>query len=371
MKTVFKGARVWREDRTWMENCSVLIEDETVLSVGEAAADADTVIDAAGYSILPGLVDVHTHGRSGYDFCDATEEQMALMQRDYARRGVTSVFATLASATQSEWLRSIDRIQNCDFEGIHFEGRYLDFAKRGAHASKLLVPLNAAELGQILSRVRIPCHISAALELDADGSFSAEALAHGATLGLGHTSASAEEARTAIKRGATSFTHLFNAMPPLHHREGGAVSVALNGEGYGELIVDGIHICPDMVRLAYKCLGADRTVLITDSMSGTGCPDGNYSIAGMPVILKDGKALTTEGALAGSTLDLWNGVKNLMAFAGIPLEEAVACATLNPARMVGIDGGVGSIAPGKRADLLLVNAQNEICRVFRRGREVK
>ncbi len=371
MKTLLVGGRVWSADRTWKENCAILVEDGKICEIGCRDTDADEVIEAVGYTVLPGLVDVHTHGRAGYDFCDANEAQMRLMQADYARHGVTSVFATLASATYSEWLRSIKSIQKCDFEGIHFEGRYLDFAKRGAHAPSLLVPLDANELNEILSHVTIPCHISAALELDTDGSFSACARRFGATLGIGHTSATAAEARLAIKRGATSFTHLFNAMPPLHHREGGPVAVALNGEGYGEIIADGIHICPEMVRLAYRCLGKDRTVLITDSMSGTGCPDGNYSIAGMPVILKDGKALTTEGALAGSTLDLWTAVQNLMQFASIPLEDAIACATINPARMVGIDGQVGSIAVGKRADLLLVNAQNEICRIWRRGEEIR
>ncbi len=372
MKTLICGGRVWNEDHGFLQNCSVLIEDDTILALGAAcdAYTADAVIDATGYTLLPGLVDVHTHGRIGFDFCDASAAEMAEMQADYARHGVTSVFATLASDTQEGWLRAIRAIEENDYAGIHLEGRYLNFAKRGAHAADLLVPLDAEELDGILSHIHIPCHITAAFELDADGSFTACALKNGATLGLGHTGANAREARLAVERGVTSFTHLFNTMPPLHHRDGGAVVVALNGGGYGELIVDGIHICPDMVKLAYRALGAEHTVLITDSMSGTGCPDGNYSIAGMPVILKDGRALTTEGALAGSTLNLWDGVRNLMQFAGIDLGDAVACATINPARMVGIDHTVGSIAPGKRADLVWINDQNELCRVYRRGSEI-
>ena len=372
MKTLMEGGRVFSSDRAFLQNCPILIEDGRIVAVGDAcrAYEADERIDATGFTVLPGLVDVHTHGRIGFDFCGATEEQMRLMKADYARHGVTSVMATLASGTREEWLYAIDAIQSCGFDGIHFEGRYLNSAKRGAHAAHLLSDLNAEELEFFLSRVHVPCHVSAALELDADGSFSQKALACGATLGLGHTCATADEARLAIKRGATSFTHLFNAMPPLHHREGGAVSVALNGGGYGEIIADGVHICPDMVRLAYRCLGADKTVLITDSMAGTGCPDGDYSIAGMPVVVKDGKALTVEGAIAGSTLNLWDGVKNLMSMAGIGLADAVACATVNPARMVGIDGEVGSIAAGRRADILFVNGENEICRVFVGGREL-
>ena len=320
--------------------------------------------------ILPGLVDVHTHGRSGFDFNLATTEQMKTMKEDYARHGVTSVFATLASATKEEWRASLNSIVESGYEGVHFEGRYLNPAKRGAHAERLLVPLDANDLAEALRDIPIPCHVSAALELDVDGFFAQKAIELGATLALGHTNATAAEARLALERGATAFTHLYNCMPPLHHRMGGAVSVALTGNAYGELIADGIHICPEMIALGYRCLGKDKTVLITDSMSATGCPDGEYSIAGMPVAVKNGKALTVEGALAGSTLNLWDGVRNLMAFANVPLSDAIAAATLNPARMVGIDDLVGSIDPGKRADLLFVNDKTELCEVLYQGRSV-
>jgi len=369
MKHLLIGGRVWRADHTFTENCPVLIENKRLLAVGSstAAYTADHITDVTGMTVLPGLVDVHTHGRAGFDFNDATAEQMRLMRADYAKHGVTSVMATLASDTKEGWLRSVKLIEECGYAGIHFEGRYLNCAKKGAHAEHLLTPLDPADLEECLSAVHIPCHVSAALELDTDGAFAKKAIEMGSTLGIGHTMATAEEARTAIARGATSFTHLFNAMPPLHHREGGAVSVALCGGGYGELIADGVHICPDMVRLAYRCLGKDRTVLITDSMAGTGCPDGEYTIAGMPVVVKNGRALTTGGVIAGSTLNLWDGVKNLMTFADVSLADAIACATVNPARMVGIDKSVGSIDEGKRADLLLVNAEMDLCRVMHCG----
>ena len=372
MKRLIKGARVWNEDRTFSPSCAVLIEDERIAAIGSLCDEitADEVIDASGLTLLPGLVDVHTHGRIGFDFCDASAEQMRQMKKDYERLGVTSVMATLASAPMEDWHRAIANAEEAGFAGIHFEGRYLNPSKKGAHAIELLAKPSAEELQDLLKRVSLPCHVSAALELDEDGSFAACALENGATLGIGHTAATAKQAELALARGATSFTHLFNAMPPLHHRDGGAVSVALCGGGYGELIADGVHVCPEMIRLAYRCLGKDKTVLITDSMSGTGCPDGNYSIAGMPVIVKDGRALTEDGVIAGSTLNLWDGVKNLMEFAKIPMEDAVACATVNPARMVGIDQEVGSIKEGKYADLLLVNAGGEICRVIKRGADV-
>lgn len=369
MKRLLQGGRIWSPQAGFSESCEVLIEENRIAAIGNCdGKDFDAeIINAEGMMILPGLIDVHTHGRAGYDFSAATDAQMQEMKKDYAKHGVTTLFPTLASATLSEWDRAIQAVQRNGFAGVHLEGRYLNPSKRGAHAPELLAPLDARELEGILKTIRIPCHISAALELDADGSFAKVALENGATLGLGHTAASAQEARAAIARGATSFTHLFNAMPPLHHREGGAVSVALTGDAYCELIVDGHHICPDMVSLAWHCIGRDRLVLISDSMEATGCPDGEYAIAGQPAYVKNGIALTAEGVLAGSTLNLWDGVKNLMRFASIPLEDAIACATVNPARMVGIFDRVGSIELGKQADLLLVDDALNLCGVIQNG----
>ncbi len=372
MRRLFRGGHVWKNDHSFEPNCSVLIEDGKILSVGAdcPVCAADEILDANGLFVLPGLVDVHTHGRAGFDFSTATREQMLLMKADYARRGVTSLFPTLASATVADWLRAISDIQACGYDGIHLEGRYLNPTKRGAHAPELLAPLDASELDRVLSAIDLPCHLSAAFELDGDGSFSACAKQHGATMGLCHTAATALEAKLAIERGVTAFTHLFNAMPPLHHREGGAVSVGLTSDAWVELIADGLHICPDMIALTWRCKSPDRVVLITDSMEATGCPDGEYAIAGQRVTVKNGRAETDDGALAGSTLNLWQGVKNLMQFASVPLEDAIACATLNPARMVGIDKTVGSITPDRRADLLLVDENLCIREVFAAGERI-
>lgn len=368
VKILFKGGNVLAPNGT-LASTDVLVDGERIAAIGEvcAAHDPDQTLDLSGKLLLPGLVDAHTHGRAGFDFQTATAAEMQTMKAAYAKTGVTSIFPSLASGTVEEWLTAIERIEACGFDGVHLEGRYLNAAKRGAHPTQFLAPLNAAELDSILDRVHIPCHVSAAWELDTDGSFAAVAKRHGATMGLAHTMATADEARLAIERGAISFTHLFNAMPPLHHREGGAVCVALCGGGFGELIVDGLHVCPDMIALAWRCLGPDRTVLVTDSMQGTGCADGEYTIAGQPVLLKNGRAVTLDGALAGSTLNLWDGVKNLMRFAGATLGEAASCASRNPARMLGINDLVGTVEVGKRADLLIVdpiklNIEAVLCR---------
>ena len=319
-------------------------------------------ISAEGAYLFPGLIDAHTHGRAGYDFNTATEEQLEDMSFAYLERGITSVAPTLASATLDELCNTVKRIENASkrvqgaaFVAHHLEGRYLNVSKRGAHNANLIAPLIPDELDVLFSDASLPIHISAAFELDTDGEFAKRALSLGATLGLGHTCATYDQALKAEANGVTSYTHLMNAMPPLHHREGGAVLRALTGDKFCEVICDGIHICPEMVEMIYKMVGSARLVLISDSMEATGCPDGRYTIAGMPVNVSDGRAYTTDGALAGSTLSLFVAVLNLADFCRIPIETAMLCATVNPARMLGIYDSVGSVTVGKRADMCVVD----------------
>lgn len=370
---LIEHGRVLLGDR-FLSDCPILLKGTDIAAIGTEIGDlpADTPrYNADGLTVLPGLVDMHTHGRAGFDFTTANRDQMASMKRDYAAHGVTTVFATLASATKAEWLRAISDIQACGYDGIHLEGRYLNPLKRGAHHPSLLVPLDPNDLADCLEPIKVPCHISAAYELDTDGRFAACAKAHGATLGLGHTNATAKETQTAIARGVRCMTHLYNAMPPLHHREGGAVCAALTTDVWTELIADGLHVCPDMIRLTYEVKGCAHLILITDSMEATGCPDGTYAIAGQPVVVRNGRAETADGALAGSTLNLWQAVKNLMHMTGAPLEDAVRCATVNPARATEVFDRVGSLEVGKRADLLFVNDALEIDSVIANGTPVR
>ena len=365
-----RNARVLTPDRTWANDCPVTFRDGKIIAVGDPVP-ADEIIDLRGHFLAPGLLDMHTHGRIGYDFATATAEQMREAHADYARHGVTAVFATLASATPAEWLTAIDRIREAGYEGIHFEGRYLNPKKRGAHAPELLAAPRADDLARFLDRVRIPCHVTAALELDEDGSFASLCRERGATLALGHTNATFAEAQTALRRGATCFTHLCNAMPPLHHREGGPICAALTSpDAYAELIVDGMHVVPEMVDLLWRVLGPDRLVLITDSLSPAGKGDGNYTSAGLPIVVRNGRAETLDGVLAGSTLDLWTAVRNLMKFTGASLADALTCASRNPARAVGLDDIFGSVAVGCRADLIAVADDLSLAAVWQAGRRV-
>ena len=370
MKALLKNASVWCSDHSFSFGADVLICDGKIEKIEKNIDEyADKVYNLDGKYLVPGFVDAHTHGRAGYDFNTATADEMKKMKRDYILHGVTSPIPTLASDTLSGWQASMEKICDVGFDGIHFEGRYLNEKKKGAHASHLLEPPSADEIEKIISAVDIPAHMTIAPELDGGDEAILRATSLGATVGIGHTNATAEETRHALKIGATSFSHLFNAMPQLHHREGGVVCVALMGGVYSELIVDGIHVCPDMVALAYASIGADKIVLITDSMAGTGCPDGEYSIAGGRVTVKNGRATTLDGTIAGSTLNMLDAVKNLVKFTGATIGDAIACATKNPAQMLGIYDKIGSVEKGKIANLLVLDENIDICNVIYNGIE--
>lgn len=364
---LLKNAFVYRNDCRTFKNADILVENGIIREVGNINVEERDIIDLDGAAVVPGLVDVHSHGRAGFDFVVADKEALSKMAKDYARHGVTTVMPTLASAPFEEMLRAVSRINDfnadrgeADFCGVHLEGRYLNPKRRGAHAECYLSELNPDELENEVFRMCKALQISAAFELDSDGSFAKKAKKIGATLSLGHTDATYEEALLAEENGVCAYTHLFNAMPPLHHRSGGAICAALTGNKFAEIICDGIHIAPEMIRFAYSMLGYNRTVLISDSMEATGCPDGEYNIAGNPATVRDGIALTPDGALAGSTLTLDLAVNNLMDFCNVPLTEAILCATENPARQIGIFDSRGSIDVGKRADMLILSSKDRL-----------
>ena len=378
MKLLLKNVNVYHSGSMRFFAGAVYAEDGVICGVypeGDALPDAPDVqvIDGEGMYLAPGLVDMHTHGIAGGDFISADSEMLAKMARAYLRGGVTSVMPTLASAPVADMQAAIVRINEADccdvFCGVHLEGRYLNPAKRGAHAPHLLDAPDPDELETLIDTVEGAVHVSAAFELDEDGAFASRALSKGATLGLAHTTANYAQAKQAIARGVNNFTHLFNAMPPLHHRDGGAVCAAFDSDAYAELIADGVHVSPEMVALAYRNK-KEKLVLITDSMEATDCADGEYSIAGMPVTVKDGRAVTHDGAIAGSTLHLLDGVKNLSRFANIPFEQALYCATMAPAKAIGMGEEIGEIEIGKPADMLLLDGDFKLCRVFKGGREI-
>lgn len=365
------NARVWHADGGFAPG-EIFVRGGRIVP---PYAAPDTV-DAGGALLCPGLVDIHTHGRLGGDFCAAAEGKLREMAADYARHGVTALLPTLASDTPENWKKALNRLakSGCEgFVGVHLEGRWLSPEKRGAHALSLLAKPAAGELAEFAAASPLPIRkVTFAPELDEGGQFLAACRVLGAHASVGHTNADYAGAMAALEGGADSFTHLFNAMPPLHHRAGGPVAAALTTGAYAELICDGLHVAPEVVRLIYAAKGSEKLILISDSMEGTGCPDGEYAIAGEPAILKDGVARTPSGALAGSTLNLLQGVQNLAAFCGIPFGKALISATVTPAKSLGLEADLGTLTPGAAANFFLL--ENETAKlpkeVFCRGEKL-
>lgn len=382
MKKLFCDGMIYDTDSRRFVRADVLIDDGRIARIEEEVdiLEADEIVDCTGKYLIPGLVDVHTHGRAGYDFNTADEDAITKMRTSYAKAGTTTVMATLASAPTELLNASIKAISNSRIEsegratvaGTHLEGRYLNIKRRGAHALSLLAELDADEVGALVdSMLPLPIHVSAAYELD-DGHFTEALLSRGVTLGLAHSDATYDEAMNFVTRGGRSFTHTFNAMRPMHHREPGNASAALLSDAYSEIICDGEHVHPAMVQMLSRLKPDGKLVLITDSMEATGCEDGEYSIAGQRVYVVNGKAVNEEGALAGSTLDMFTALKNYMKFCSLTIEEAIPAATSNPASMVGIDNVCGSIKEGLRADIIILDSKTElsICDVYAAGGKV-
>jgi N-acetylglucosamine-6-phosphate deacetylase len=369
MTTIIKNGHVYDTVLKRFSEKDIEIRDGIIVSVRENIPCDGVTVDCTGKYVIPGLVDVHTHGRAGCDFNTADAAQCLYMRRKYAQAGTTTVMATLASAPMEAFLDSAEAVGKnrdetpglCTIAGIHLEGRYLNPKRRGAHAPELLHAPDTEELDMLMDRMSpLPFHVSAAYELEGGEQFLLHALSRGATCGLAHTDATYGQAERYADLGVTSFTHTFNAMRGIHHREPGcAVASLMDDRVYTELICDGHHVHPAMIKLAAKLKDPDKLVLITDSLEAAGSPDGEYNIAGMPVTVKDGIALTPDGALAGSTLDLFSGLLNFMSFTGMELEQALPFATINPARMVRADGRCGSLSEGKRADFIIIDSRDK------------
>lgn len=336
--------------------------------------DAETV-DVQGATILPGLVDLHFHGCAGHDFCEGTKEAFEAIERYELCHGIT-VISPATMTLPEERLRKIcaeaaayAKESEC-LKGIYLEGPFLSEAKKGAQNSaylrlpdiELLRGLNAKAEGLI----RI-----VAIAPEQKGAIACmEACAKQFRFSVAHTTADYAACARAMQTGAKQVTHLFNAMPPFTHREPGVIGAAFDHGADVELISDGVHVDACAVRMAFRLFGEEHVILISDSMMAAGMPDGMYELGGQAVTVRGKRAVLSDGTIAGSVTNLYDCMVTAIRM-GIPAEAAVRAATSNPAAALGIDTDYGSIAVGKKADLLVVNDDWELQRVYKHGREVR
>ena len=365
---IIKSGKVFQEDGSFLEQ-TLYVNAHRLVDKAEYQDDGE-IIDAEGLLVLPGLVDIHSHGAAGEDFSDGNPEGLKKILRYERSCGITSYCPTSMTFPKERLRQIFASIKGAQTEegakvvGINMEGPFLDPAKKGAHVEKWIAAPDVAfvrELNQdVDGLVRL---VTLAPNMDGAEEFIKE-MHEEVCISLGHTAADYDCASRAMKLGAHHVTHLYNAMQPFGHRAPGLIGAAMDDpECMVEMICDGYHIHPSAVRAAFRMFGPERVILISDSMRATGMENGTYELGGQEVTVKDRKAVLKDGTLAGSATNLYGCMCKAVEF-GIPLEQAIMAATANPARSIGIFDRVGSIRIGKQADLLLVSKNLELKRVI-------
>lgn len=379
MRTLITGGTLLTPHQTLPQH--TLIVEGTQISGLEPhsvrAGPDDVVIDAQGMWVAPGLIDVHVHGSTGYDTMDATPEALHTMARFFAQHGVTGYLPTTGAAPTAATWAAIENVAQCPQPqdgahhlGIHLEGPYLSAEHKGAQPVEHLRDANAAEYGAWFASgvVRL---MTIAPERKGALACIEQGVAQGVEFAIGHSGATYEQVLEAADRGLRQATHTFNGMLGLHHREPGTVGAVLTDDRiYAQVIADGIHLHPAVVKLLVRAKGVGRTILITDAIRATGLPDGEYDLLGFKVTVRDGIPRNEAGSLAGSTLTMDVGVRNLMAFAGLSLNEALMTATSTPAEALGWAGRKGVLAVGADADVILLDADLNVRLTMVAGRVV-
>ncbi|MFD8911141.1 N-acetylglucosamine-6-phosphate deacetylase [Streptomyces sp. NPDC059575] len=375
---VLTGARVVLPTGV-VDDGRVSVEGTRITAAGpaEAAAPAPAgaeMLDASGHWLVPGFVDLHNHGGGGASFAGGSAEDALTAVRTHRAHGTT----TLVASTVTDDLDLLARragllgelAEQGEIAGIHFEGPFISPCRKGAHSEALLRDPDPAEVRKLLDAARGQARmVTLATELPG-GLDSVRLLAEqGVIAAVGHTDASYEQTVEAIDAGATVATHLFNAMPPLGHRAPGPITALLEDERVTvELIDDGVHLHPAALQLAFHHAGADRVAFITDAMDAAGVGDGRYLLGPLEVEVSDGVARLVEGgSIAGSTLTLDRAFRRAVTVDRLPVTDVVTALSANPARLLGLSDRIGSLEPGKDADLVLLDAEFAVKGVMRRG----
>ncbi|MCX4823995.1 N-acetylglucosamine-6-phosphate deacetylase [Streptomyces sp. NBC_01142] len=368
--TVLAGARVVLPTGV-VENGRVIVEGRKI--VGAAPADAPAR-DLSGHWVVPGFVDIHNHGGGGASFTSGGAEDVLKGVATHREHGTTTLVASTVTgemdflAHRAGFLSEL--VEQGDLAGIHFEGPFISPCRKGAHSEELLRDPDPAEVRKLIDAARGTARmVTLATELPG-GIDSVRLLAeHGVIAAIGHTDATYEQTVEAIDAGATVATHLFNAMPALGHRAPGPIAALLEDERITvELINDGTHLHPAALELAFHRAGAGRVAFITDAMDAAGFGDGRYELGPLAVEVKDGVARLVEGgSIAGSTLTLDTAFRRAATIDRLPVEDIVRAISANPAKLLGMYDTVGSLEPGKDADLVVLDATFTLKGVMRKG----
>ena len=344
----------------------------------EVPADAQ-IVDAKGQKIVPGFIDIHTHGAVGVDVNAATKEDLAKIGRFFASNGTTAWLGSVLTDTQEQTQWCLEQfnqyyedpaVDSAELLGTHLEGPFLAFEYKGAMPEHLLQKGNTDLLRhyQDIAKGHIR-YLTCAPEVEGINEMIPVARSMGIHVGIGHSAATYDQACRAIDNGAELCTHTFNAMRLFHQHEPAIMGAVLERDVFCEMICDGLHLVPATVRMLMKLKGPEHLIAITDSIMAAGLPDGNYKLGVNDVVVKDGDAkLASNGVRAGSTLTQNRALKNLLKFTDKTLEEILPVLTENPAKLLGVDDRIGRIAEGMDADLVVLDENNEVTQVYLKGR---
>ena len=372
---ILKNAKLFN-DSFEVIRADVETDGEEIVRIGPERTGTEHSIDLSGCLILPGLVDIHIHGCAGVDTFDGTRDAIERMAAHLVQKGVTSFCPTTMTGSSEQIAAALSAVRDCMDRppqgaavlGAHMEGPYLSSGKKGAQRGDALRSPDFAEFLRLYhgcgGAIRL---VDVAPECENARDFITRA-SEFCTVSVAHSEADYDTAMQGFQWGITHATHLFNAMTGFHHRQPGIVGAVFDSPDVrAELICDGLHIHPAVLRTAFRLLGEKRSIIVSDSMRAAGLPDGESELGGQKVFLKNGEARLADGTIAGSTTNLLDEIKNLVRF-GIPLRQIVRSATINPAAAIGMDGEIGSIRKGKRADFTVLNEALDLRLVVVRGK---
>ena len=365
---IIRNGMVFQENKNFVQRDVYIENGRIVHSIQDVEDTAE--VDASGLYVLPGLVDIHSHGAVGHDFSDGDEEGLKEILKYEYSHGITTYCPTSMTVDKEKLTKIFSSMADwkdvkgmSHVAGINMEGPFLDVNKRGAHRPEWILDPDIdlfRECNRLCGgKIRL---VTLAPNIDGAMEFI-QALKEETVISLGHTAADYDTCKKALDAGACHVTHLYNAMNPLEHRAPGLIAAASEDKNcVAELICDGIHVHASMIKVAFK-LFPDRIALISDSMRAVGLANGTYELGGQQVHVDGRRATLSNGTIAGSATNVYDCMCTAVSF-GIPLEDAIAAATITPAKSIGIFDEVGSLTPGKRADVLLVDKNLKLVRVI-------